>query len=198
MSGDKKNPSGKATDFGGLYLPGDRIPAADAVEQNTESAWALFNELNIGQETRSAETRPAALVPPDSLQARLTSGDHRYATTEAADLSHQPEAPAAPAAGGRTVSVDEAMVEARRNNRVCPLPLQWQALYDLLPSRIGANGRRQPMQPLVGAAWGGTSSLSKRMCLRDQVEWAQAHGCLDAVYFLLRNLQESEWHHMGQ
>jgi hypothetical protein len=69
------------------------------------------------------------------------------------------------------------------------------APHDRLPS--DAHGARPP-PPLVGAAWAATPPLSKRMCLRDQVEWADAHGCLDAIYALLKDVPEDQWHHMGE
>jgi hypothetical protein len=174
MSSDNTSPPPKATDFGGLYLPGDRIPSPDAMERNSDSAWAMFNELSAGQEAR-------------------------YAATEPAGLMHQTPAAAPVAASKPQITVDAVMLEARRNNRVCPLPLQWKALYELLPVRTGGDGRREPTPPIATvAAWRATPPLSKRMCLREQVEWAASHGCLEAVASFIFGMQEDEWHHMGE
>ena len=38
------------------------------------------------------------------------------------------------------------MLEARKNNRVCPIPARWQELYQMLPERKN----NQPTPPLVG------------------------------------------------
>jgi len=187
MSNERKKSPPKATDFGGLYLPGDRIPTAEAVEADTESAWALFNELTVNQEARFAETAPG------SLQHKAET-DQRYADTQPAGL-----VPAGPAGTpqAQRVTVDSVMVEARRNNRVCPLPLQWQVMYDLLPTTVRPDGKRVPTPPLAGLAWHQTPSLSKRTCLREQVEWAATQGCLGTIQSFFGSLQEDEWHHMG-
>ena len=200
MSSDKKPPPAKATDFGGLYLPGDPIPKPDAVEANSDSAWALFNELKGRQEARYAQTAPGGLTVPGSLASRVANGDQRYAATEPARLAQHPAAPASrPAPKSVAPTVDDAMLEARRNNRVCPLPLQWKLMYELLPARTDANGRREPTPPInTAAAWRSTPSLSKRMCLREQIEWSAANGCLDAVHHFLSSMKEDEWHHMGE
>lgn len=49
-------------------------------------------------------------------------------------------------------TLQEALTEAQKNNRVCPQPQEWQQLYDLLPNkkRIGAGW--EPSLPLILAA----------------------------------------------
>lgn len=92
------------------------------------------------------------------------------------------------------VTLYEVMAELRRNNRVCPQPTRWFEFYRVL---IDASPRsKRPAEPPSASAWSSTPPLAKRMALREHVEWAQAHGCLQAAYDFLRRLPESDWHHM--
>ena len=56
----------------------------------------------------------------------------------------------------------------------------------------------QNVVPSPGADWNLTSSLAKRMVLRDHIEWAATSGLLGAFRDLLEELPEQAWHHMGQ
>ena len=178
------------------YIPGDEIPAPEAKEVDTDTTWALFSSLS---ESQDAELSPAGAVPAASGAAKPMpeiNGDSRYAKTEPSELDPDPESAAAAAAASE-VSVGEAMVEARRNNRLCPLPGPWQALFEMLPNKDYGPPGLQPMPPLTASALRTTPSLAKRMRLRDHIEWADAHGGLDAVYEFLKSLPEDQWNHMG-
>ena len=102
--------------------------------------------------------------------------DTRFAATEPATLHGEygakPDAPRGSKA--KPPTVHDAMVEARRNNRVCPSPARWQQVYEMLPNKQG----NRPTPPLVGPSWLATPSLSKRMCLREHLDWAEANGGL--------------------
>ena len=185
MASGKKTGSGRPTDFGPTYQPGDRIPTPDAVERNSDSAWALWNDVTAAQDAKFAETLPG------SMPMKLGGADPRYAETAPAPLpeaTSQAKAPAAP-----SVTVDEVMVEARRNNRVCPKPDRWRQLFAILPDKLA----NKPIAPPIGNTWPTTPSLSKRMCMREHIEWAAAHGVIDQVFAFLEQLPESDWHHMG-
>lgn len=190
---DKKfKPRPAAARAGDTYIPGDAIPAPDVVEMEGDSAWAMWNDAHAAQEARFADTEPA------SLADTAAAADPRFAATVPGALN--PDHPAVRPAAGRQqatasswASLEEAMVEARKNNRVCPVPARWQELYQLLPGKKN----NQPTPPLLGAAWAMTPSISKRMCLREHLEWAQAQGGLDEVLSFLKRLPEAEWHHMG-
>ena len=92
-------------------------------------------------------------------------------------------------------TLKEVLAEAQKNDRICPLPDKWNRLYRMLPKQRGKDGKRDPALPLILAAWWGTSGLQKMQRLREHIEWADAHGCLDKAYALLRSLPEEEWHH---
>jgi hypothetical protein len=56
----------------------------------------------------------------------------------------------------------------------------------------------QPSLPLILAAWHYTSNLEKTRRLAEHIEWADKHGKLPEVAVFLRNLGESQWHHLGE
>ena len=178
--------SGPPSELGQPYAPGDRIPTPDAVEKDTDSAWAMWSDVQASHEAKFADTTP------ESRPMKLGNGpDQRYAVTQPSPLVGGAAPREAPAA--KKITADDVMVEARRNNRVCPKPERWQQLFEMLPDKLP----KQPSAPLTGAAWTSTPSLSKRMSLREHIEWAETHGVLDQVFAFLKQLPENEWHHMG-
>jgi hypothetical protein len=141
----------------------------EAVELDGDSAWNQFRDLSARQDAGYAATEPTELA-----------GATRIAATASPD-----PVPA---------TLDQVLLEARRLNRVCPKPMQWVRFYALLPDRRPG----MPPPPMHGRSWDESSSLAKRMVLRDQIEWAAACGGLDKVMAHLRSLQEEDWHHMGE
>ncbi len=182
---DKKVRPRPAAAPGDHYLPGDPIPVPEASEGNSDSLWDLWQRSQQAQEAGYAETAPAAVVPAGSPDA--------YAPTAPARLTRREPAEARPPAP-RPPTINDAMVEVRRNNRVCPIPARWLQLFEMLPDRTAS----RPTPPLVGAPWQATPSLSKRMCLREHLAWAESHAALPQVLDFLKQLPEEEWHHMGE
>jgi hypothetical protein len=171
--------------------PSGHMPLPDVREENSDTAWDLWSGLAAKQDVVFADTTPA------SIPAQLPPGDPRYAVTVPSALASSEPAPKPAAPAGKVVSANEVMVEARRNNRLCPQPAAWLALYELLPGKKEGPRGWEPAPPVTAAAWSTTPSLAKRMWLRDHIEWADSHGGLNVVYAFLKNLSEDEWHHMG-
>ena len=96
------------------------------------------------------------------------------------------------------VTLEQVLAEARKDNRVCPLPRRWQELYEVLPDKSQKGADWEPPLPLILAAWWNTPAVSKMLRLREHIEWASAHGCLEQAYSFLSALPESEWHHIGE
>ena len=92
---------------------------------------------------------------------------------------------------------EEVMAEVQKNQRVCPQPQKWNQLYEMLPQRRRKGTGWEPSLPLILAAWWDTPALPKMIRLREHVEWAAAHGCLDEIYSFLCDLPEDKWHHIG-
>ncbi|HKB53356.1 MAG TPA: hypothetical protein VKD22_05095 [Ramlibacter sp.] len=164
------------------YVRGDPIPTPDAEERNTDSVWDLWHRTHRAHEVGYAQTAPGAVAPADA---------GAFAPTQPVGIARAPLPP--PTRAPKALTLQDAMVEARRNNRVCPKPARWTELYELLPNRTAT----QPTPPLLGAAWNATPSLSKRMCLREHLAWAEAKGALPTVLAFLKQLPEQEWLHMG-
>lgn len=151
----------------GSHAPGQ--PAAQAevevVEKTSDTSWAMFQALAGQQERGFEKTRPTGLAVA-------------------------PGHPAAP----EHVTLDDVLVEVRRNNRVCPLPAIWQRLYAYLPN----TGPHLSKVPATHAEWAQVPSLQKRARLREHIEWAASQGVLRQVYEALRKLPENRWHHIGE
>lgn len=149
-------------------VPGE-VPDARAevevVEKTTDTSWAMFQALQGQSERGFEKTRPTSLAMPQGQPA----------ATDA-------------------VTIDDVLVEARRNNRVCPLPAIWQRLYAYLPN----TGPHLSKVPATHAEWQQVPSLQKRARLREHIEWAASQGVLRQVYEALRKLPENRWHHIGE
>lgn len=179
-------PGKQQSDLLDPYLPGDPIPKPEAIETNNDTTWAEWRNL------AAAENRKFADTAPGIASTSYTADDRGYAPTAPAALQALQTPPAAPVV--RELTVAEVMVEARKNNRVCPKPVLWQQLYEMLPDRR----RSEPTPPLLGAAWDGTPCIPKRICFREHIEWAASRGCLQQVFAFMKSLPESDWHHMGE
>ena len=176
----------------GIY-PTDRIPLPDVREENSDTAWDLWNTLSAKQTGGIADAASASDLMP------MPKGDRRYAATVPAALTGSPLAPAPRnSAASKGIDASEVMVEARRSNRLCPKPLAWKHLYEMLPGKTQGQDGWEPPPPVTGSAWSSTPSLAKRMRLRDHIDWAETHGCLDAVHAFLKELPEEHWFHMGE
>lgn len=92
-------------------------------------------------------------------------------------------------------TLEDAFVEATKNNCVCPLPDKWNRLYKLLPNRRRNGSGLEPALPLILASWHDTAAILKAMRLKEHIEWAAANGALDKVHDYIVALPERAWHH---
>lgn len=181
---------GARKDLDRPWEAGDSIPLPEAVDSNGDSAWALWNEVKNQHEGRFADTapltQPPGLAPEEIAWAPTLPAGGR--------LPRLPEAREAQP----LFTLDAAMLVARRNNRVCPRPERWLAFTAMLPPRKTLRGIAQPPIPPTGAAWAVTPALTKRLCFREQVEWAERAGVLEGVMAFMQSMAEEEWLHMGE
>lgn len=143
----------------------DAERALEVVEKNTDTSWAMFQTITHQQERGFEKTRPTGL-----------------------DVQKQ---------GGEASAIatlDDVLVEVRRNNRVCPMPTVWMRVHALLPNKPP----HLPAVPATREEWSRTPSLQKRARLREHIEWAASQGVLPQIYEVLRALPENKWHHMGE
>jgi hypothetical protein len=90
---------------------------------------------------------------------------------------------------------EQLLAFCRKNGRICPLPVQWNELWELLPNRRRDGTTWTPSSPLILAAWHHASNKEKSTRLAEHVEWAARHDELSKVAEFLRNLPEHHWHH---
>lgn len=183
----------KAKSLDQPWEAGDSIPAPDVVQKESDSAWALWNEAHQQHERRFAQTAPATTPP-------LAPEDLHWLPTQPAGMTSltAPRTMAATRAAQPIFTLEAAMLVARRNNRVCPRPQRWIEFSALLPARRGVRGLQQPPAPSTGAAWKITPALTKRLCFREQIEWADRAGVLERVMAFMQSMPEEEWLHMGE
>jgi len=93
---------------------------------------------------------------------------------------------------------DDLVRYCRENGRVCPMPQQWNALWNMLPNRMRAGASWQPAPPLILAAWYDTPALLTMSRLEEHIDWAVQHGVFDEVSRFLRSLPESQWAHIDE
>lgn len=87
---------------------------------------------------------------------------------------------------------------ATKNDRICLQPGKWNELYKLLPGKMRKNREWEPALPIILAAWWDTPGIIKQIRMREHIEWADDHGCLDIVARYLKNLPEEAWFHVGE
>ncbi|HEY8359826.1 MAG TPA: hypothetical protein VIL30_20415, partial [Ramlibacter sp.] len=81
---------------------------------------------------------------------------------------------------------------------VCPRPERWAQFSALLPARKTLRGTQQAPAPITGPAWAVTPPLTKRLCFREQIEWAESQGVLENAMAFMQALPEEDWLHMGE
>ena len=78
--------------------------------------------------------------------------------------------------------------------RVCPMPIFWKNLYELLPEcKQKENGGWEPPVPLILAAWWDTTAEQKRERLVVHIKHAVNNNVLNAVDKFLRKLTPDQW-----
>ncbi len=131
---------------------------------------------------------PQAIPAPVAVELGQDTGWELW--TQA--LAARDTPPLAPAAGALEALLDEV----RRDNRVCPQQVRWVELYKMLLQHAARTQSGLPPRVLAGPAWSTSSSLGKRLCLRQQLEWADAQGCLTSIAAFLRGMPDADWYYL--
>jgi hypothetical protein len=185
----------KPLDLDHPWHAGDSIPAPVAIHTDGESAWAMWNEASRQHDAKFEPTAPMTMPP--TAPGSLSPAEAAWAATRPANAV--PTLPASPQREATPLfTLETAMVLARRNNRVCPRPARWVEFSGMLPPRKTLRGQLQPPAPATGAAWDVTPPLTKRLCFREQIEWAERAGLLEGVMAFMQSMREDEWLHMSE
>ena len=187
-----KKPARNQADLDRPYEAGDSIPAPEALHADGDSGWAMWNEASQQQERRFADTAPMTQPPGMSPE------EIGWAATQPAGGALLKRLATAKPMDKPLFTLEAAVLVARKNNRVCPRPQQWDAFMNLLPAKKSLRGTQQPPAPATGAAWPVTPALTKRLCFREQIEWADRAGVLEPAMQFMQSMSEEEWLHMGE
>jgi hypothetical protein len=91
-------------------------------------------------------------------------------------------------------TLNDLMVEACRDRRVCPQPMLWNRLWELLPDRRRVGEGWEPPLPLILAAWWEPSDNEKRSRFHSHLRWASEYGAIKPVANLISNMNPDDWH----
>ena len=113
--------------------------------------------------------------------------------------------------------LEELLTYCTSDERICPQPILWHQLWQLLKGRARARRttgydiaqsvdedegtyrqRFEPPLPNVLSSWWGTSDVQKMETLRKQLLWAAQHGVLDVAEAFLRGLAPDDWHRRAE
>jgi hypothetical protein len=86
----------------------------------------------------------------------------------------------------------------RSGGRVCPAPIYWNALWELLPNKTRVGSGWSPSLPLILGGWWYSTDGEKRQVLVEHILWAEKHSVLSETGRYLRSLSEDEWHHENE
>lgn len=89
--------------------------------------------------------------------------------------------------------LEDLLAYVQVDDRICPNPQEWLAMYELLPARRHGDAS-YPGLPLILGGWWDSSNAQKRQRLIAQIRYAGREGVLDAVDRYLRSLPDSAWH----
>lgn len=79
------------------------------------------------------------------------------------------------------------------NKFVCPMPQQWNTLWQMLPDRKRIGTGWEPALPLILSAWHETDNHQKSARLLEHIIWADQKNVLDQIDTYLRRLTDKDW-----
>jgi hypothetical protein len=95
-------------------------------------------------------------------------------------------------------AISELLGYCQSNNRVCPKPVDWIQLWQILIDRKKSGTEWQLSGPPIRAAWWHTTDPKKQARFSDHISWACDHGLYEEVHQFIRSLSENQWHHLNE
>ena len=89
--------------------------------------------------------------------------------------------------------LEALLAYVQTDGRICPQPLKWKALWEMLPDKRGDDAGRNPPLPLILDGWWYSTDFQKQKRLQEHIEYAAEHGVLDDVDSFLRGLPKDQW-----
>ena len=90
---------------------------------------------------------------------------------------------------------DDLLAYVRADLRVCPQPIAWGRLWQMLPDNRQVGSDWIPPQPLILGASQAPATM-KIACLEGQIRYAADRGLLPQIDAFLRALPVSEWQYL--
>ena len=94
--------------------------------------------------------------------------------------------------------VEEVMEYCCTNNRICPMPQQWNKLWEMLPGSGRVTSGLRPPSPLILDSWHDSTPDMKIGRLTEHIQWANNHHAIVPVVGYLYGLAEEDWLHFGE
>ena len=94
--------------------------------------------------------------------------------------------------------VEEVMEYCRANNRICPMPKQWNTLWKMLPGSDRVTSGFRPPLPLILGSWHDSTPDMKMRRLTEHIQWAITHHAIVPIVGYLYGLSEEDWLHFGE
>jgi hypothetical protein len=94
--------------------------------------------------------------------------------------------------------VEDILEYCRANNRICPMPQQWNKLWEILPGSSRITSGLQPPPPLILGSWNDSTADMKMKRLAEHIQWAVSHHAIVPVVAYLYGLAEEDWLHFGE
>jgi hypothetical protein len=91
-------------------------------------------------------------------------------------------------------SLEALIAHATKDGRVCPQPMLWNRLWELLPDRRKIGTGWEPPIPLILGAWWHTSDSEKRARFQEHLRWAFERGAIEKMAEFISNMKPEDWH----
>ena len=84
---------------------------------------------------------------------------------------------------------NELISYVQSNDRVCPVPMVWQELYEIL-----SNTKKKPPPPLILGAWWHSTDNEKAQRLIAHIKHADENGAFKEIASFILSIPDSDWH----
>jgi hypothetical protein len=192
-----------------LHVVGKELLPQILQRFDPSGGWIFSDGSNGGKEFRSLLTEDWHARPSYGCEFRRanvpTILNRDGVPLSAVEVRPIPPAPAGtrpgwvPPRDNTFDSLDALWEFCTANNRLVPMPPQWNALYGILNNtRQKPSGGWEPSLPLVLGAWHHSMPIEKQLRFKEHLHWAEAQNQLPEITAFLRSLPEDQWCHFGE
>lgn len=79
-------------------------------------------------------------------------------------------------------------------SRVCPQPLKWNELWEMLPNKRRIDSGWNPALPLILGGWWHSTDEDKRQRFLMHIKYAYDNGVIDDIARFLYSLKPGDWY----